>query len=91
VSERTLEYAFVERFGIGPKEYLNAFRLVSVRRQLRVADPRRFKVADVANAWGFWHMGQFAADYQQRFDEKPSETLHSESSSFGNRGVRRSH
>jgi AraC-like DNA-binding protein len=91
VSERTLEYAFVERFGIGPKEYLNAFRLVSVRRQLRVADPRRFKVADVANAWGFWHMGQFAADYKQRFDELPSETLHREYSSFGNRGVRRSH
>ncbi len=81
VSERTLEYAFVERFGIGPKEYLNAFRLVSVRRQLRVADPRRFKVADVANAWGFWHLGQFAADYQQRFDELPSQTLHRESSS----------
>ena len=52
VSERTLEYAFVERFGIGPKEYLNAFRLVSVRRQLRVADPRTFKVTDVANACG---------------------------------------
>jgi AraC-like DNA-binding protein len=76
VSERTLEYAFVERFGIGPQEYLKAFRLVSVRRQLRAAEARRTKVADVANAWGFWHMGQFAADYRQRFGELPSETLH---------------
>lgn len=80
VSERTLEYAFLERFGIGPKEYLNAYRLVSVRRLLRAADPRRMKVADAANAFGFWHMGQFAADYKQRFDELPSETLHRHSS-----------
>lgn len=75
VSERTLEYAFVERFGIGPKDYLKVFRLVSVRRQLRAADAQTTKVADVANRWGFWHQGQFAADYRQRFDELPSETL----------------
>ena len=78
VSERTLQYAFLERFGIGPKEFLNAFRLVAVRRQLRVADPKTTKVVDVANAWGFWHMGQFAADYRQRFEELPSETLRSD-------------
>jgi AraC-like DNA-binding protein len=75
VSERTLQYAFIERFGIGPKEYLSIVRLSEVRRQLRVADPRETRVADVANAWGFWHMGQFAADYRHRFQELPSETL----------------
>jgi AraC family ethanolamine operon transcriptional activator len=26
--------------------------------------------------WGFWHLGQFATDYQQLFAEKPSMTLH---------------
>jgi AraC-like DNA-binding protein len=75
VSERTLQYAFLERFGIGPKEFLNVVRLVEVRRQLRAADPRNTKVTDVANAWGFWHMGQFAADYRRRFQELPSQTL----------------
>lgn len=80
VSERTLEYAFLDRFGMGPKEYLNAVRLFSARRQLRAADPRTTKVVDVANAWGFWHMGQFAADYRKRFDELPSKTLRRESS-----------
>ncbi len=75
VSERTLRYAFVERFGIGPKEYLQAFRLLGVRRKLRAATPKATKVADVANAWGFWHIGQFAADYRERFGELPSETL----------------
>ena len=75
VSERTLQYMFLERFGIGPKEYVKALRLDRVRRQLRSADPGVTKVTDVANAWGFWHMGQFAADYRERFDELPSETL----------------
>ena len=75
VSERTLQYAFVDRFGIGPKEFLNAFRLLSVRRELRMLDPRTANVSDVANAWGFWHMGQFAADYQERYEELPSQTL----------------
>jgi AraC-like DNA-binding protein len=31
-------------------------------------------ITDVANEWGFWHMGQFAADYQSQFGELPSET-----------------
>ena len=80
VSERTLQYAFIQKFGMGPKEYLNAFRLFLVRRQLRAADPRKTKVADVANECGFWHMGQFAADYRERFEELPSQTLRSRNS-----------
>ena len=75
VSERTLEYAFDERYGMGPKRFLNAYRLFSVRRDLRVADPDTTTVADIANRWGFWHMGQFAADYRQQFEELPSQTL----------------
>lgn len=75
VSQRTLEYAFIERFGVGPKEFLKGFRLTAVRRQLRNANSNSTRVADVANAWGFWHMGQFAADYRQRFGELPSATL----------------
>lgn len=75
VSSRTLEYAFGERFGISPKEYLSVMRLRAVRMELRESCPRRTRVADVAARWGFWHMGQFAADYRRRFAELPSETL----------------
>lgn len=75
VSERTLRYAFLEKFGVSPKSYLLAMRLNGVRRQLCHADPSSIKIADVANHWGFWHMGQFAADYRRLFGELPSETL----------------
>jgi AraC family ethanolamine operon transcriptional activator len=75
VSERTLRYAFLEQFGVSPKTYLMARRLNGVRRQLYHADPSSITIADVANHWGFWHMGQFAADYRRLFGELPSETL----------------
>jgi AraC-like DNA-binding protein len=74
VSWRTLDYAFREHFGVTPKAYLKAIRLNAVRRELRRAG-RPVLIADVANRWGFWHMGQFAADYQRLFGELPSASL----------------
>jgi AraC-like DNA-binding protein len=74
-SERTLEYAFREHFGVTPKAYLQAVRLHQVRGELRAANPAFARVSDVANRWGFWHMGQFAADYRKMFGELPSQTL----------------
>jgi AraC family ethanolamine operon transcriptional activator len=74
VSYRTLNYAFHERFGVSPKQYLQAVRLDRVRRDLRKVGPRG-KINDTANRWGFWHMGQFAADYRRQFGELPSEPL----------------
>jgi AraC family ethanolamine operon transcriptional activator len=74
-SERTLRYGFLERYGVSPKAYLQAFRLNGVRKKLRRADPASTKVAEIANHWGFWHMGKFAADYRRLFGELPSETI----------------
>ena len=74
-SERTLEYAFLERFGVTPKSYLQAFRLNGVRKALRGADSTSESVTALATRWGFWHMGQFAKDYKRFFAELPSETL----------------
>jgi AraC family ethanolamine operon transcriptional activator len=73
-SWRTLNYAFRERFGVTPKTYMKSVRLNAVCDALRGADPAT-KVADIANRYGFWHLGQFAADYRKQFGELPSETL----------------
>lgn len=75
ISKRTLEYAFREGMGVTPKFFLKSYRLNRVRRQLRASKANQVKVADIANHWGFWHMGQFAKDYQEFFSELPSETL----------------
>ena len=74
VSERTLRRGFHERFDTSPKAYLQAQRLIGVRRELRGTGPE-VPINDIANAWGFWHMGQFAADYRRQFGELPSQTL----------------
>ena len=71
ISRRTLEYAFRDRYGISPKAFINSQRLVRVRRDL-LSKPGT--IADSANRWGYWHMGQFARDYRNQFGELPSQT-----------------
>jgi len=75
VTERTLEYVFKERLGISPNKYIRIYRLNRVREQLIKSDYSIGIVADIANHWGFWHMGQFAIDYKTQFGELPSDTL----------------
>jgi AraC family ethanolamine operon transcriptional activator len=77
VSERTLQYAFREYYGVSPSAYLREVRLNQVRSELKQSDPGTTRVADIANRWGFWHMGQFAKDYRRLFDVRPSQTLKS--------------
>jgi AraC-like DNA-binding protein len=74
VSAPTIYRAFREQFGVGPKRYIQIRRLNGVRQEL-LAKNSTASVTDIANYWGFWHMGQFAADYRRHFGELPSETL----------------
>lgn len=73
VSERTLIYAFKEHLGLTPKAYMNICRLNMVRREMECG--RASSITDAATRWGFWHMGQFSADYKRFFGELPSHTL----------------
>ena len=73
-SWRTLDYAFKEHFGVTPKEYLQTVRLHGVRQELQKSGTAA-GIADVANSWGVWHLGQFAADYRLKFGELPSNTM----------------
>jgi AraC family ethanolamine operon transcriptional activator len=75
VCERSLRYAFRDLLDTTPTAYLKAQRLNRAHHALRQADPSRVLVKQVALANGFWHLGQFAADYKRLFGESPSETL----------------
>ncbi len=75
VSDRSLESGFKEIFGVSPKSFICALRLNGFRNALKAAAPRGTLIADVANDWGFWHMGQLATDYRRMFGELPSTTL----------------
>lgn len=74
-SERTLRYVFRERLGVSPKHYINAHRLKHVRERLLSSPKGRAPVQDIAAEFGYWHTGQFAADYHGIFGELPTDTL----------------
>lgn len=76
VSERTLQNAFRQRFGATPAAFLKARRLAAVKAMLKNNDEAAASVGDIAARYGFWHSGQFAADYKRTYGEAPSQTLH---------------
>ena len=75
VSERSLQYAFLEKFQVTPKEYILAVKLLKINNKLMVNDGNNIKISDIAVDLGFWHMGKFSADYKKKFGELPSTTL----------------
>ncbi|WP_175470244.1 helix-turn-helix transcriptional regulator [Curtobacterium sp. MCBA15_001] len=74
-SVRALQSAFQRHLESTPNTYLRNVRLDRVRALLLRADPAVASVAGIASAWGFLHLGRFAATYTQRVGEKPSATL----------------
>jgi AraC family ethanolamine operon transcriptional activator len=75
-SQRWLEQSFKKRFGVTPKAYVKYLRLAHLRRDLQQpTSGERETVVELASAYGFWHMGQLAADYRKVYGELPSDTL----------------
>ncbi|MCG8308267.1 MAG: helix-turn-helix domain-containing protein [Cytophagales bacterium] len=72
MSERTLQYAFRERYHVTPKDYVKAVKLHKVREELTLNKSQM--ISTIAAKYGFWHMGQFAADYKKWFGELPTQT-----------------
>jgi AraC family transcriptional regulator, ethanolamine operon transcriptional activator len=62
VSERTLQTAFQEYFGVGPVRYLKLRTLHQVRRALKNADPSMTTVSEIATQFGVWELGRLAHD-----------------------------
>jgi AraC-like DNA-binding protein len=74
VSERTLLYAFKNRFEIGPKGFTKVLKLNHVHHALHERKDIS-SIASIARDSGFWHMGQFYKDYKKFFGELPSDTF----------------
>ncbi|WP_430817655.1 helix-turn-helix domain-containing protein [Carboxylicivirga sp. RSCT41] len=73
VSERTLEYGFLERFMVSPITYINHCKLNCIRMEL-IANTSGELISVIARHYGVNHLGHFASDYYQLFNELPSET-----------------
>ena len=74
-SARALQLAFRQHAGQGPMEFLRELRLDKVRAELRVSPANAERgIREVAQHYGFFHLGHFAAAYSARFGERPSDT-----------------
>jgi AraC-like DNA-binding protein len=75
-SQRTLEKGFLKKFGLTPKKYIKSLRLARVYDGLRDFDAQGCNsIIELAGTHGFWHMGQFAADFRRIYGQLPSDTL----------------
>ncbi|NQW83276.1 MAG: AraC family transcriptional regulator [Alcaligenaceae bacterium] len=74
MSKRSLHYAFQDRFGVTPMQWVRQERLTLARSQLAIAT-RGTSITALALACGFTKPARFASYYQQQFGELPSVTL----------------
>lgn len=75
LSRRTLNRAFEEGLGVGPKTYLRLRALSAARAALVAGRGGGASVTQVALDHGFWELGRFSVTYREMFGESPSQTL----------------
>ncbi|MFP4359599.1 MAG: helix-turn-helix domain-containing protein [Alphaproteobacteria bacterium] len=73
LGERTLQRAFREHPGVGPRAYERRRRLRLVHGGLLAEGDRR-SITDLAMHFGFWHLGRFAGAYAAMYGCSPSQT-----------------
>lgn len=75
VGVRVLQTAFRAHLGTTPSARLREVRMSGAHEALAAGDPSTTTVAEVAGAWGIWHLGRFSVEYRRRWGESPSQTL----------------
>jgi AraC-like DNA-binding protein len=76
MSVRSIQQGFREELGMSPMSFVRERRLERVHEELTDALPADgVTVTQVAERWGFHHLGSFALEYRKRWGEAPSETL----------------
>lgn len=75
IHTRMFQLATQRHLGISPTVYLRNVRLDRVHGALLEHDPHSTTVSVTAREWGFGNLGRFSISYQERFGEKPNQTL----------------
>lgn len=75
VSERTLQYAFRERYGVSPNLFVRHWQMNAARKLLKTSARDRKTVAAVAAKCGFHDPSVFARQYRFLHGELPSATV----------------
>lgn len=77
ISSRTLRKNIYESLGMGPLVFSRYIRLNAVRSDIVRRCEKRldFRISDVAERRGFWHLARFSSYYRELFGELPSETV----------------
>ncbi len=70
-SKRALQYAFRERLGCTPRQWIRQQRLERAMDQLQQGGRDR-SIRAIALACGYRHMSHFSSDFKQRFGLSPS-------------------
>jgi AraC-like DNA-binding protein len=73
-SRRSLQYAFKQRFGCGPMQWLRQQRLARARTLLEQPDRCR-SILQVAQACGYLSQASFSRDFLARYGEPPSKLM----------------
>ena len=77
-SVRALQLAFRQFKGTSPLNHLRQLRLQGVHRAL-TEDVQGMSIAQIAQQWGFTHMGRFSELYYKAYGRTPSEIVNSAS------------
>lgn len=75
LSPSRVRSGFAASFGTSLRRYVMLRRLTMARAALRMGDPRRFSVRQVALAHGFQRAASFARAYRDLFGETPEATF----------------
>lgn len=75
-SPRAIQTMFKKYLRMSPMQYVRAMRLAEVRRELLDSKGvNNHSLTELAQKWGFNHLGRFSAYYRQAYDENPSKTI----------------
>jgi len=73
IAQRTLEYAFIEKYNMTPKAYVNNVRLNQAFKEIIINRYKNVLIKDIAYDCDFNHMGQFSKDFYKLFQIKPTQ------------------